>query len=268
MNRKDYLQMIQGDQIQKLKTQFEQFSMMSNTDERYGQMIIFRNNQDPEDLIFVQEQVFLDQNNLKQRLNVIEKRRNLTHPNLQNIYQCSKIDTSTLCSTTSKLQIVGEYIFNNLNNEIIENKKMDQFIEEKDMMNIIQQLVGVLLYLQKRGIFHGNINSNQISISNDGSVKIIDSLLLNDMRSNYFLLNPKIKSNIYLAPEQFNINRTVKFNELDMFKIDVFCLGLTFIYVLTNQDPQECFDMEQKTINIPQLETLLNQISINYSVKL
>lgn len=39
--------------------------MMSNTDERYGQMIIFRNNQDPEDLIFVQEQVFLDQNNLK-----------------------------------------------------------------------------------------------------------------------------------------------------------------------------------------------------------
>ena len=155
----------------------------------------------------------------------------LNHPNLIKIYNIffKYIDT-----TTYLLYILMEKAESNLENEIEKRAETNNYYTEKELINILKQLVDVLLYLQKKGIAHRNIKPQNILICENNEYKLTD--LGEAKENNSDKLLSTLKGNqLFMAPNLFFMLKydgnclKVKHN---LYKSDVFSLGYCFLYAM------------------------------------
>ena len=175
----------------------------------------------------------------KERRHLIHEARmasSMNHPNICTIYDVGQVDTW--------YYIVMEYVEGRTLKEIIEQRGP---LPEKEAAGICAQVCSALGAAHEKGIVHRDIKPDNIMISSDGQVKIMDFGLAKLVDENSALAPPKPEAEIpgndlklsvsgiegtalYMAPEQ--IDR----GGIDD-RTDIYALGAVLYELLTGEPP-------------------------------
>ena len=152
----------------------------------------------------------------------------------ENIMKIHKIQYKCLDFTTYAINIVMDRAISDWNKEITQRAKKKNFYTEKELVNIAQQIISSLAYLQKKYIAHRDIKPQNILIFENNIYKIAD---LGEMKGNISDIEDQMTirgSTKFMSPalkDGLKYNQTgVKHN---VFKSDVFSLGYCFLYAMS-----------------------------------
>ena len=165
--------------------------------------------------------------------NEFELSYSLNHPNLIKIYN---ILFKYLDMTTYLLFVLMEKAETDWNTEIEKRNKIKKYYTEKELINIMKQLVNALYYFQKNNVAHRDIKPQNILICSNDVYKISDlgeaknaknmNQLATFKGSQYFM-----SPNLFLAfKNNYGNVHKVRHN---IFKSDVFSLGYCFLYAMS-----------------------------------
>jgi serine/threonine protein kinase len=155
------------------------------------------------------------------------------------------------------------------NNEIEIKSKMKRNYTEKELINIMKQLVNVLLYFQKNKIAHRDIKPQNILIFPNNVYKVSDlgeakntknNIQYATLKGNQFFMSP----NLFFAFKYSGNSQKVKHN---VFKSDVFSLGYCFLYAMS-LDLRLIKNLREKTL-IDDVILIIKQFGLEskYSTK-
>ncbi|CAD8106601.1 unnamed protein product [Paramecium sonneborni] len=119
-------------------------------------------------------------------LNIHQKRCSLQHSNLLQYYASTQTQP-TFCGSLESQNFFFEYIPQTLQKVL---DKREQPFPEIEIWKYLEQMVDVLSYLEENQCFHGNINLENIFVTEDNTIKILDQL--NQQLTDYLL-----KSDVY-----------------------------------------------------------------------
>ena len=111
---------------------------------------------------------------------------------------------------------------------------MNKFYTEKELINILKQLIDVLSYFQKNNIAHRDIKPQNILVFKNDVYKITDlgeakgaknNTQLATLKGSQYFMSP----NLFFAFKYNGNNKKVSHN---IFKSDVFSLGYCFLYAM------------------------------------
>ena len=174
----------------------------------------------------------------------------LNHPNLIKIYN---VLFKYLDMTTYILYVLMEKADTDWNNEIEIRSKMKRNYTEKELINIMKQLVNVLLYFQKNNLAHRDIKPQNILIFPNNVYKVSDlgeakntknNIQYATLKGNQFFMSP----NLFFAFKYSGNSQKVKHN---VFKSDVFSLGYCFLYAMS---------LDLRLIKILREKTLIDDV--------
>ena len=124
--------------------------------------------------------------------------------------------------------------------------------------------------MQTHGISHGDYRPNQILLTeganDDGQIQFADNGLVGQFRNNY-LRTFSGAGKGYLTPYLMKAYaKLIPSPEYDVYKTDVYSLGMTLLYAATLKDPNHHFyDWISKEVNYKQIERAVEDISERYS---
>ena len=163
------------------------------------------------------------------------------HPNIVKLYSYEIDDTNL---DEIKISFILELLSNSLN----DMKKTDQsfFLDEIRLIKYIQQIIFTLSFMQKKGILHRDIKPSNICLSIQGNIKFIDfgcSEIISKITNNELetigtpnFMSPELnnameKDGIFILQinENFTIRTSQKLKCSQVFKSDVFSLGVTLL---------------------------------------
>ncbi|MEM9927943.1 MAG: protein kinase [Cyanobacteria bacterium P01_D01_bin.50] len=127
--------------------------------------------------------------------------------------------------------------------EYIKGKTLTQILQEQGLMNeisvkgILISILPVLDYVHSKGIVHRDIKPENILIDTDGKPVLIDFGAVKETLGTMFTPSGNATKSIVIGtpgfmPTEQSVGRP-------MFASDIYSLGLTAIYLLTGQMPQE-----------------------------
>ena len=173
-------------------------------------------------------QEFNDLVKIKHKLEIIYS---LDH---ENIMKVKKIQFKCLDFTTYAINIVMDKALTDWNNEIKQRAKNNKYYTEKELLNIANQIINGLAFLQQKNIAHRDIKPQNILIFPNKVYKIADlGEMINDIKN--FEKQLTIKgSSIFLSPVLID---GLKHNQggvkHNAYKSDVFSLGYCFLYAMS-----------------------------------
>jgi hypothetical protein len=143
------------------------------------------------------------------------------HQNILKIYGISK----KKFESNEELYISTELAKYNLTTDIRLRIKNSNYYNEKELFDIITQLIDALAFLQTKNTSHGNIKPENILFLNN-EVKVSDFGCRTYDETNDFFVSPTL----YDA-----LNNSISLNEVnhDYIKSDVYSLGLCILYAAT-----------------------------------
>ena len=144
---------------------------------------------------------------------------NNKHKNISNIVEIYEQEDS--------LTVITEYINGETLSDIL---KKQGTLSESETKNIIGQISDGLIFLHKLNIIHRDINPNNIMITNDGIVKIIDFDISRSVKKSASNDTAVLGTVGYAAPEQFG------FAQSDS-RTDIYALGVLANVMLTGEIP-------------------------------
>ncbi len=116
----------------------------------------------------------------------------LQHPNIARLYTCGYKEFSVF--------MTAEYVEGKTLRETLATRTPDL----NEAMSLAKQLLAALDYANEKGVFHNFLNTSNIKLLPDGSLKLLDFGLLRD--KNVLTPTPakKLEDQPYLSPEQVN----------------------------------------------------------------
>ena len=169
----------------------------------------------------------------KQRKTVekeIKLLENLHHPNVITYFNSFK--------QNGNFYIIIEYINGgSLEDLLIENIKKKRKIDEKRLWDLLIQSLSGLLYLhEKKKIIHRDVKPDNLLLDTKGRLKISDFGVSAIQSEN---VEEGLKCHFTVAgPIQF-MAPEVALGEIYDFKSDIYMLGLTFFFLMSNQLPEK-----------------------------
>ena len=153
------------------------------------------------------------------------------HPNIMKIYG---ICIRMLDQTTYALYVLMELSYCDWDKEIKMHLMKKKSYKESELINILRQLTGALLFMQQNlKISHRDIKPQNVLLFEDGLYKIADfgeakeaklSKQVNTLRGTELYMSPALYSG--LKNDRNDVNH-------DPYKSDVFSLGFCFLYAAT-----------------------------------
>ena len=195
----------------------------------YGKIYLIQNKYD-ESKYALKKIICHDLNEVKVIHNKLELIYSNKHPNIMKIigvqYKCLDI-------TTYSLYILMELALSDWNNEIKKRIKEKKYYTEKEIINIITQILSSLMFLENKGIAHRDIKPQNILIFENNIYKVTDfgeAKSLSHCSQEATLRG----SQLYMSPILYN---GLKFNQKDVihnaYKSDVFSLGFCLVFSLS-----------------------------------
>ena len=143
------------------------------------------------------------------------------HKNISDIIELFEYEDITV--------VIEEYISGETLSEIL--KKGVQ--SEQYVKNVIGQICDGLTFLHSHNIIHRDINPNNIMVTKDGAVKIIDFDISRSVKKNSVTDTTVLGTVGYAAPEQFG------FSQSDA-RTDLYAVGVLANVMLTGKMTNEC----------------------------
>ena len=151
-----------------------------------------------------------------------------------------KIINKNINSKTSNTYI-NKYIYYELmekaerdwDNEISERRQNKQYYSEKEIINIMNQLIGTLSLLQKNNITHRDIKPQNVLII-DGKYKLCDFGEIRVIERAGLIIQRVRGSELYMSPILFQgLHQNLIQVRHNTYKSDVFSLGMCLFYACT-----------------------------------
>ena len=151
--------------------------------------------------------------------------------------------------------------------EISERRKVYNFYTQKELLNIIFQLVSTLSLLQKNHITHRDIKPQNILLLN-GYYKLGDFGEIKELQKDGLIVQRVRGSELYMSTILFNaLHNNLALVKHNTYKSDVFSLGMCLFYAasLTYQG----VDSIRELTDMNKIKTILfNYLGTRYSEKL
>lgn len=240
------------------------------TDQRYGEATLMQHKLSKE-LVIMKE---ITTNNFKDYLSTIvkwENRLKMKHPNLIQLVGLCKKEESQYCSKFYKIFLLFEYIKNDLEEQTTTKISDKQNYTEDELWFILYCILNALFFYQKNNVFHGDLKSSTIFISQNSTYKIVDHTLFNNA-SCYMQVqwNPqKSHSGIYLSPELLkSLSKDLVQPLHNAYKSDIYSLGMIILHIALLENCDDCYDYENFKLKSDVLSAKLNSLKKKYSEKL
>jgi serine/threonine protein kinase len=169
----------------------------------------------------------------KRNLSMIEKEikllQSLNHPNVIKYYSSFRADDN--------YYIITEYLSNgSLESLLKKNRQNGKLIEERIIWSLLIQTLNGLLYLHEtKKIIHRNIKPDNLLLDSKGKLKILD-FGVSAIKSE--TVEELLKCHGTVAgPIQFMSAEMALGDKYD-FKSDIYMLGLTFFFLMSNTMPE------------------------------
>ena len=181
----------------------------------------------------------------RQRLQVekeIKLLENLRHPHVITYFNSFR--------DKENIYIITEYINGgSLEDLLLDNIKKGKKIDEKTIWDLLVQSLSGLLYLhEKKKIIHRDIKPDNLLLDSEGHLKISDfgvSAIKSEDVDDLLKCHGTVAGPIqFMAPE-------VAIGDMYDFKSDLYMLGLTFFFMLSNKLPEKKLTLGPLIIPIP-----------------
>ena len=135
--------------------------------------------------------------------------------------------------TTYSIYVLLELAISDWNKEIKEREKQKKYYHEKEIINILEQIIEGLIFLEKNGIAHRDIKPQNILVYENNVYKLADFGEAKKMKD--ITIESTLRgSELYMSPALYN---GLKYNKKDVvhnaYKSDVFSLGYCLLYAMT-----------------------------------
>ncbi|CAK66894.1 unnamed protein product (macronuclear) [Paramecium tetraurelia] len=234
---------------------FSQYQYLQEIiDPRFGEVKLYQKNETGE-LICVIEKI---------QTQSTKPFKKLDHPNLLKVHYYSTSTYKEVCSTFTKLYIVYEYINNDLKTIITNRYKKTQYFTEPQLWSLAYQILDVLHYLKRNGIYPMEIRN--LYVSNQGNLKF-NSLFDNHMTSFQQLIN-QITEDYHISPEELALFKNQSnFNNLNPEQCQIFQAGLTILWAASLNDPSTLFNKVEWKLNEQDLYQRISELQYSDNFK-
>ena len=247
-------------------------SVPTNFLDRYT---IYRKSEDSEDtvlrdrltdaFVLMKELLMSSNEEFKKIVETLEAQRCLKHEHLLTLidyYTAGEVGEDQL--TCHKVVTFFQYSTHNLLDEIEVRYSENRLFEESEVWSILCSSVLGLAYLQKESVGHGCISPIDIFIASDGTIQVVDPSVAT---SSPFVL----QEGYYYSPEIMEYFRSpddVATEDLDIFKSDVFALGMCVLHAALLESTNDCFDYENCSVDYETINSKLALFAEHYPPEL
>ncbi|KRW98268.1 Protein kinase-like domain [Pseudocohnilembus persalinus] len=206
---------------------------------------------------------------------ILEKRFQVQHPYILNIVDF-QITENTQNGT--KTNFIYEGWNMDLEEDIQARQTNSDFYEEDMLMNLFYMIIQGVTQLHNKNLVHGDLKSNNIALTENGQIKIIDQWGFGDA---FFKSKQQIclEKNSYLSPEvfyQINSEQQNTVVDSDEFKIqnfnhyatkpnDIFAIGLIFLELSNLNNCLSLYDYDNNYFNSSLLQEEIKKLKNRYS---
>ncbi|CAD8053742.1 unnamed protein product [Paramecium sonneborni] len=233
-------------------------------DPNYGEISIYKNKSN--NLIFIEiKQVFSNDAKVEEIKASLAKRLQLNHKCLVKIISFDSGKTDDFCSSLIKLSIIVEYLNETLQNDIHQRKIHKKGYSEQELCYILYEIVNLCHYMKTLNDEIVDIYPQRILIDNNRQIKYVDQFLDNSKLSNYYQVYFGQRDLEYLAPEQLILlAEKDKKDNTDQELVNIFCLGLMMVSLMSGQRCVEFFDQEKLQFKKDYVNQLINKYCLRY----
>ena len=161
----------------------------------------------------------------------IELIYSLKHNNIMQIY---KVQYKYLDFTTYSINVLMEKAIKDWSHEINERKKSKKYYTQKELINILKQLLEALLFLQEKTIAHRDIKPQNILIYPNNIYKIADLGEAKDLGDTKTKVVTLKGCQLYMSPDLYSGLKKGKVNvNHNAYKSDIFSLGFCFLNAMS-----------------------------------
>ena len=156
-----------------------------------------------------------------------------------NLIKIYGIENKKLDKTTFVVYVLMELAVCDWEKEISRRDKIKKYYTEKELINILRNLISTFAVLQRNNISHRDIKPQNILLCNDNILKIADFGEAKEERNkNMDTINQTIRgTELYMSPILFNSlkkkKRNGKYILHNSYKSDVFSLGFCILLAAT-----------------------------------
>ena len=153
--------------------------------------------------------------------------------NHENIVKIIKIKIKSLDFTTYSISELMELAISDWNQEILNRAKSKNYYKEKELIDIIKQIINGLLFLKSKNIAHRDIKPQNILIFPNNTFKLTDfgeAKYINNIASIRTLKGCELYMSPALYRGWIHGRSNLKHN---IFKSDIFSFGYCLIYAAT-----------------------------------
>ena len=194
----------------------------------YGVVYLVENNETYEQYA-LKKIVCRDYNELIKHKNELELIFSVKHENILNL---SGISFRYLDETTSAIYVLMELAQNDWNMEIKRRMLAKKYYKEKEIIDILKQIIKGFLFLQEKNIAHRDIKPQNILLFPNNVYKIADFGEAKNIK-NIAQQSTLRGSELYMSPVLY---KGYKFNQKNVlhnpYKSDVFSLGYCLLYAI------------------------------------
>ncbi|CAD8133582.1 unnamed protein product [Paramecium pentaurelia] len=256
------------DFLRKIDSQYEFIKHLN--DARYGDGKLFGKKNDKSQMIVLKNISVPDEASYQAWKNKLQMRQSLKHPNIIELKESIQSEEEQVCSTFYKVNLVFEYIPQTLKDALEQRKQAGAYYGEQEILQMLNGAIDGLAKLQEFKIAHQNLRVQTLSYQN-GIIKVSDIPLLANITSFAAVLQDygDASQGNYLSPiltkAVYESNHMPQHN---LFKSDVYTLGMIFLQVCLLQPQDNCYDYFEGKINMQQLFTNIEQARTIYTSEL
>eukprot|EP01017_Pseudomicrothorax_dubius_P040086 TRINITY_DN6228_c0_g1_i1.p1 TRINITY_DN6228_c0_g1~~TRINITY_DN6228_c0_g1_i1.p1 ORF type:complete len:466 (+),score=55.72 TRINITY_DN6228_c0_g1_i1:58-1455(+) len=246
-------------------------------DRRYGDVRLMTT-ESTKDVYVGKEQIEDQKEQLGEYIRQAKKRMGLNHPSIQAMRGYLKVADRHACGDLFKIVYIFDYYEEDLGTEIRARASQNKPFTEDEMWYMIRTIVEALHFLQKANVSHEDITPDAILVrKEEGKMRVVVSDPL--LRFNGLIQYQQIclgasasaKMN-YMSPNLFEgvkeMEQGAFISHHDVFKSDVFSLGMVFLEAATLSSTADCYNYSECKINENGIQNRLQSVVDNYSTSL
>ncbi|KAL4436314.1 hypothetical protein ABPG74_015905 [Tetrahymena malaccensis] len=194
-----------------------------------------------------------------------QARLELQHKNLLQFLGYDFVNQKDFCTSSLRSRLFFEYYYHDLGLEVQRRSDCQEYFNEDELWYILDSLVQVCSFLQENQLFHGDLRPQSVKLTQEGFVKIGDHGLINPLKNGFYKTLIRAE-NGYLSPEQLSyLMLGLTEAKYNVFKQEVFSLGLTILQSATLRDVSQVYDWDKMLVKVDILKQLIEFAASFYS---
>ncbi len=239
----------QSQSYQEYKTFLSNYTMLDSFKHpTFGDITIYSQRNKPHEKILEKSIFIKDEGEFFESIKILNLKKDITWPNYcQVLKHCSY--TLNDCLRQGTMHMVAVEYFDHSLFQIISDRlaytssnNLNNYMEEVNAWKLMHSLIQLASFFKRYNLSLGKISTRNILMGKEDEIRFMDMHVLSlVLDSNESSLKPE-DLNFAFSPEQLNSIGQGKVPKIDYEKSDVFCIAITVICAITNENVEFFYD--------------------------